>query len=202
MTFSRNLGLGCLALLLVFGSQRTGWSDIESRTRLGLVIGINEYQNWPILKNAVIDAETVAAVLKADYAFSSVRLLEDEAATEKGIIEAFKSLIEELEGDEDVLVYFAGHGKVDSVLDRGYWIPHDAADESDYLPNSDLVDFIKAMDNKDVGHVLVISDSCFSGALVEGSERGVAPPAGPTDYRRFQFSERVEDIGATPCLVR
>ncbi len=32
------------------------------------------------------------------------------------------------------------------------------------------------MDNKDAAHVLVISDSCFSGALVEGAERGVTPP--------------------------
>ncbi|MFT5240484.1 MAG: hypothetical protein ACI9OU_000923 [Candidatus Promineifilaceae bacterium] len=83
MTISRHFGLGCLALLLALGSQRTGLSDVTSRTRLGLVIGINEYENCPSLKNAAVDAGTVAAVLRDDYAFSSVRLLKDEAVTAK-----------------------------------------------------------------------------------------------------------------------
>ncbi len=71
----------------------------------------------------------MAQVLTSDYAFKDVSLLLNDEASEKGIITAFKKLIESLQGDEDVLVYFAGHGKVDSVLDRGYWIPHDAEDE-------------------------------------------------------------------------
>lgn len=51
-----------------------------------------------------------------------------------------------------------------------------AEKESDFLPNSDLYDYLKAMNRKKVGHVFLVADACFSGAFFQNTRAiGVRP---------------------------
>jgi hypothetical protein len=129
-----------------------------------LVIGNNEYpaNDIPALRSAVNDAQAVADVLAAEYNFDvDLRL----NATRGEIIAALDQKSRELGPQDNLLVYYAGHGYYDEDVDLGYWLPVDASlsDKSAWIRNSAITDSIKGMQAK---HVLLVADSCFSGTLL------------------------------------
>jgi formylglycine-generating enzyme required for sulfatase activity len=137
-----------------------------------LVIGINDYQHWPDLRQARQDAEKTAKLLRSRYGFGHVRALYDKDATREGIQRELRQYAKTLTRKDALLIYFAGHGYYDKLLKKGYWVPAEARETadnepavSDWLDNTVLRDYLKAMEAR---HVLVVSDSCFSGALFRG----------------------------------
>ncbi len=140
-----------------------------------LVIGIDEYIHFNPLKTAVNDAKALRDVLTLHYGFakSCVTELWNEAATAENIDRAFRAYGEKGEkslGEADsLLIYFAGHGSVDSFSEMGAWAPVDA--RKDTLHGSILNETIKAyLARLAARHVLVISDSCFSGDFFKHRE--------------------------------
>ncbi len=126
-------------------------------------IGINTYQKFTPLLNAVKDVEDIAKVLSEDYSFDSILLLSDQDATKDNIIDKLDGLRRSVAPEDKLLIYYSGHGFTDN--DRGFWIPVDAEPDrvSSYIANAevhDIIQFIKAR------HILLISDSCFSGSLL------------------------------------
>ncbi|HLA26284.1 MAG TPA: caspase family protein [Syntrophales bacterium] len=139
-----------------------------------LVIGINNYQDKkiPALKTAVNDAREFANLLQTRYDFK-VDLLLDRQATRKEIIDKLRDLAANSSANESVLIYYAGHGEIDRVLNDGWWVPADAkgGDSSTYLDNTVVQRVMKGMKAR---HVLLLSDSCYSGTLF-GEERSLPP---------------------------
>ncbi|MCP4108725.1 MAG: SUMF1/EgtB/PvdO family nonheme iron enzyme [Desulfobacteraceae bacterium] len=130
-----------------------------------LVIGIDDYQDTkiPDLSSARKDAEAVAALLRKRYGFQTETLL-DRQASKKAIFNALRSLATSTEENDSVLIYFAGHGDIDKIYNDGWWIPADAkgGEPLTYLDNTQVQ---KAMRSMNARHVLLISDSCYSGTL-------------------------------------
>ena len=155
-------------VLLVLGALL--WSPAHATLGLdfgryhALVIGINDYENLPRLETAVADATAVANVLRHQYGFD-VRLLLD--ATRDDVIHALDQLRAELTEHDNLLIYYAGHGVLDKEADIGSWLPVDAEEETqaDWIPISTVTGTVKAMSAK---HVMVVSDSCYSGTLTRG----------------------------------
>jgi uncharacterized caspase-like protein len=90
-----------------------------------------------------------------------------ENARRVDIIAALFRLRSSLGKDDNLLIYYAGHGWYDEAARVGYWMPIDARpnDPSNWIPNSHVVSSLRAMDAKSV---LVVADSCFSGTLTRG----------------------------------
>jgi hypothetical protein len=139
-----------------------------------LVIGINNYQdkNIPALKTAVNDAREFAKLLQTRYGFK-VTLLLDRQATRQAIMEKMRDLAVNTSPDESVLIYYAGHGEVDRVLNDGWWVPADATggNATTYVDNMFVQRVMKGMKAR---HVLLVSDSCYSGTLF-GESRSLPP---------------------------
>ncbi|MCD6294495.1 MAG: caspase family protein [Deltaproteobacteria bacterium] len=139
-----------------------------------LIIGINDYKGSkiPDLETAINDATGMAAVLKEKYGFK-VKLLLDREATKEAIYRELRSLTVSTKANDSVLIYFAGHGDLDRTYDGGWWIPADAigGNPVTYLDN---VQVQKAMRSMRARHVLLVSDSCYSGALF-GEARSLPP---------------------------
>ncbi|MBM3227232.1 MAG: hypothetical protein FJZ47_25985, partial [Candidatus Tectomicrobia bacterium] len=129
-----------------------------------LVIGNNAYAEISPLKTAVHDATAVAEMLRTTYGFD-VTLLTN--ATREDIIAALDRLRMLLTERDNLLLYYAGHGVLDTSEERGYWLPINARQDSriQWISNTTITDALKAMAAK---HVLVVSDSCYSGTLVRG----------------------------------
>ena len=107
-----------------------------------LIIGINEYQQWPQLRTAVKDATVLSQVLVERYGFDKDRVIlrTDAAATRRQITADIRALATSMKPDDNLLVYFAGHGQLDDLTGDGYWIPveGEAGNPSSWIANSYL----------------------------------------------------------------
>jgi hypothetical protein len=130
-----------------------------------LVIGNNHYSHLPRLETAVADAEGVAGLLSKKYGFE-VTLLRD--ANRYQILSALNAYRAKLTAEDNLLIYYAGHGELDQANQRGHWLPVDAESEStaNWISNVDVTDILNAVAAK---HVLVVADSCYSGSLTRTS---------------------------------
>ncbi len=130
-----------------------------------LCIGINKYSNGiATLNNAVRDAQAFEKILNDRYGVNNIKSLYDEAATLEGIFNAFDELKKVITKEDNLIIYFSGHGEL--VDAQGYWIPIDATlnKRHTYIPNYEIKNLLKVLK---AHHVLVIVDACFSGALLQ-----------------------------------
>jgi TPR repeat protein len=130
-----------------------------------LVIGNNNYTRLPKLDMAVSDATAVADILNKRYGFKTTLLLN---ANRYQILSALSTLRGQLTDKDNLLIYYAGHGELDKVNQRGHWLPVDAEPTSpaNWISNIEVTDTLNVMSAK---HVLVIADSCYSGALTRSA---------------------------------
>jgi hypothetical protein len=142
-----------------------------------LVIGNNNYGKLPKLSTPIADAEAIASVLKGKYGFD-VTLLKD--ASRYDILEALNQMREKLTEKDNLLIYYAGHGELDKVNQRGNWLPIDADPNStaNWIPTVQVTDILNQMSAR---HVLIVADSCYSGTLTRSAltrlEAGKSPEA-------------------------
>lgn len=145
-------------------------NQMVEKTALGsswfVGIGINEYQHFPDLNNAVKDVQDIQLLLQNKYDLEADHclVLTNEQATRHGIIGLFDHLKERVQPYDKLIIYYSGHGHLDK-WNKGYWIPTDAEKDvtANYIRNTTLKDFIEDIPAL---HVLVVSDSCFSGSLL------------------------------------
>jgi TPR repeat protein len=130
-----------------------------------LVIGNNEYQTLPDLTSPVADANALAELLRTRYRFQTTVLTN---ASRYQILSALNKLRESLTEKDNLLLYFAGHGELDEVNQRGNWLPVDAERDStaNWIPTTAITDILNIMRAK---QVLVVVDSCYAGALTRSS---------------------------------
>lgn len=131
-----------------------------------LSIGIDEYIQLPKLHNAVKDAREVVEILVEKYQFEKedIQSIYNQEATKDAIIRSFKTLVGKVKPEDNVIIYFSGHGEFDKVFNEGYWMPvnADADNYSKSIPNSFIKKMLGAVK---CHHLFVIVDSCFSGTL-------------------------------------
>ena len=101
------------AQCLLFASVRAPKSSRYLPRLFALVIGIDNYPQMP-LKGAVKDAEDIENLLINSWSVppSRIKMLRNGDATKDCIIEELQALStnKEIEKDDAILVYFAGHG--------------------------------------------------------------------------------------------
>jgi len=142
----------------------------EARYR-ALIIGNNQYQDpegiWNNLNTPIADALSMATLLEQEYGFQDIDVLKN--ATGREIVKKFNGLISTAQKNDSVLIYYAGHGFLKPETKEAFWVPIDSEglDDSSYLSNAIIKEKLKILAHK-TKHVLLISDSCFSGTLIGG----------------------------------
>ena len=141
-------------------------SEIDFGSYYALVIGNDTYQSLPKLVTPGNDVQTISKLLEQDYGFN-VELLKD--ACRSDIILSLDKFRHLLTLQDNLLIYYAGHGSLDKEEDEGYWLPVDATryDKTNWISNASITSSLKAIKAK---HILVVADSCYSGKLTRGSE--------------------------------
>ncbi len=147
------------------GIDRRIAGSIDFGRYYALVIGNNQYQNFPALQTAISDAERVASVLKSKYG-AHTRLLKN--ADRYTMLSAINDIKRELKTNDNLLIYYAGHGEIEENTKQGYWLPVDAepGNTANWIPNSAISDLLNTISAK---HVLVVADSCYSGSMTKTS---------------------------------
>jgi uncharacterized caspase-like protein len=142
-----------------------------------VVIGNNQYRDaagYPALKSAASDATAVSNLLRERYGYQTTLLLD---ASRLEMLSALNDMREKLKPEDNLLVYYAGHGEIAGP--QGYWIPVDASagNNKTWVSNAQISDILNPIAAK---HVLVVADSCYSGAMTRASapsfDAGSMPP--------------------------
>jgi uncharacterized caspase-like protein len=129
-----------------------------------IIIGMSDYtsKTIPKLERPVKDAREFYATLEENYRFDSMLLIAD--ATKSDIMKTLMRFRKVLTTNDNLLIFYAGHGFEDKTNKQGYWLPTNAEldDPTNWISNSDIIDQINPIPAK---HKLVISDACFSGGI-------------------------------------
>lgn len=132
-----------------------------------LAIAIDNYKHVSKLNNSVRDTDALVQLLTTRYQFDApnVMRLYNAEANEKEIYRELKRLALTLTDEDNLVVYFAGHGIFDEITGEGFWLPVNAkkGEESDFIGNDKIIRYIKAIKAR---HIFLITDACFSGSLV------------------------------------
>ncbi|HEX7312387.1 MAG TPA: caspase family protein [Pyrinomonadaceae bacterium] len=143
-----------------------------------LVIGNDDHVSLPKLRTAAADARAVERVLSVEYGFQTRLLIN---ATRARIISALSAYRRELGAEASLLIYYAGHGYREGEADKTFWLPVDATleDTSNWIIADEISTSIRVIRAR---HVLVVSDSCYSGTLTRGAD---AAPSRPSEREQF-----------------
>lgn len=148
--------------------------------RYAVVIANQRYQDggYDALATPHADAQALADLLTSRYGFittlprgadapASPLVLKDSTRAE--MLGALSSLRRTLQPEDSLLVFYAGHGVYERETGQAYWLPVDANRDEPHtwLSAHDIQTSIARLN---VRHVLVIADSCFSGAFVQRGE--------------------------------
>ena len=153
------------------GSSEEGRKIIKQGRYWALLIANQNYTNIDSLLTPYNDVQALKTVLINQYGFDAKRIFLKTDATLNTMREALDHIHDKVEGNDSLLLYYAGHGHLDEEYgDKGFWIPVDGKIPSSknkgyrttWLPNSQVHDMIQASRAK---HVLLISDSCYSGTF-------------------------------------
>jgi hypothetical protein len=160
-----------------------------------LIIGNQNYDRMESLKTPLHDAARAAQVLKDKYGFT-VQVIED--GTGVAILEALNELYGVLTDDDNLLIYYAGHGfrLKTTTTEAGYWLPRNAErppNDTLWVPNEQITANIGRLKAR---RVLVVADSCYAGLLSDDpfffvfNNAAQAAPAPSAQLLQYRIGKR------------
>jgi WD40 repeat protein len=131
-----------------------------------LLIAVQEYDQRSInrLEYPLSDAQQIERELTSRYTFEPQNVTMLKNPDRRTILDALDQMTEKLTPEDNLLIFYAGHGQWDEQRKQGYWLPRDALRDrrADWISNSDLRDAIRGIKAR---HILLISDACFAGGI-------------------------------------
>ena len=140
--------------------------DISSAKYWALIIAVEQYDDPDIndLDQPVHDATRFKTLITTEYNFEEENIIFMRDPTKAEIIGTLHQLRSQVAPEDNLLIYYAGHGTWDEEMSTGYWFPRDANRNNpvNWLPNTDLTNYLNVLKSK---HTLLIADACFSGGI-------------------------------------
>ncbi len=160
-----------------------------------LVIGNQRYTKMQPLETPEADVKDLVPVLRDNYGFKVTLLLN---ATRYQILTEMNNMRAKLTEKDNLLIYYAGHGELDRVNGLANWLPIDAEPDSNanWISSSSLTEMLNAMAAK---HILVVADSCYSGALTRSSVGQLE--TGLTDEARLDWLKQIAAARSRTALT-
>lgn len=156
-----------------------------------LLIGCSDYTDPSISDLGglpVTDAEALAKCLKANYTFKDEDVTVLKSPTRRELVIALDDMSKKVTAEDNVLIFYAGHGHYEDDNDIGYWLPKDAevSNSANWLYNDQLVAAMRKIKSL---HTLLISDACFSGSIFKNRSISLV---GATDVikKKYQLPSR------------
>ncbi|WP_236784088.1 caspase family protein [Azospirillum humicireducens] len=164
--------------------------------KIALMIAVDSYRDTGIPALATPDAD-IKAVGQAlnDHLGFETRVLRNPTKAQIG--EALRRLGREVGEQDQVMVYYAGHGYELAETGAGYWLPADAETTSarNWVSNNDIGRFLSRMPAK---HVMLVSDSCYSGAFTKEQKVDASRIANEQEIRQRRSVMALSSGGDEP----
>ena len=156
----------CLGQLYRGDELETNVNEAKNGKYHAIIISENQYQDERFidLKEPKSDGDKLSNLLVSKYYFNREDITRLVDPSRSNIIDAIEDKRKELSLDDNLVIFYAGHGYWDNDLKMGYWIPSDAKKDSksNWVSNTDLTLYLSAFETN---HILLISDACFSGGI-------------------------------------
>ena len=126
------------------------------------------------MPTTISEAKQIKSVLVSKYGFDSTNIVELYNKDYVKILSTLSSLLESLNDNDNLIIYFAGHGTYKNKGTEliGYWVPINATNiDVDYISSKKLDELVAGSKTK---HILMLSDACYSGAM-RGKEEVKTP---------------------------
>ena len=145
----------------------------------------------PSLENPIPDAVRLKMILKNSYNFSDENVLTLFNPERSDFRKKFLQLTELLQPEDNLIIFYAGHGIWVDKEKKGYWLLTDARrnDVNSWLPNREVLDMIASVPSR---HTLLITDACFSGSVFK--TRSIGADASPAIR---EMSEKISRVAIT-----
>lgn len=167
-------------------------SESPPRKDYALIFAAGNYGGgeWNPLNNAIPDAIALKKELENRFGFE-VRLVKDP--TRQDMDKELRSMVRKDFGpDDQLLVFFSGHGYKDPDYATGYLVPLKATDSYAYYSHSN---FLEQVNRIECNHILVIADACFSGLFADhdlGKRSNNTPKRGGRLYQNKSDREFIQ----------
>lgn len=138
---------------------------------IALIIGTNNYDDWPLLNSPILDASSIATELNTRYGFET-EVLKDPTLDCMGDALYRYGRNREYAADAQLFIFFAGHGHYREDLGVGLLIAKDSP-RVDPLVRKSLNHAIlrRLVDSIPCNHILLVIDACYSGTIDERLEK-------------------------------
>lgn len=135
--------------------------DVRFGKFYAIIIGNNDYVGYDDLQTPINDAKSLDVVLRERYGFTTKLLVN---ANRHQIMTALNEIHRRLTADDNLLIYYAGHGEIDQGSQQAYWLPVDAekGNPANWISSQSITEFLSIMPAR---HIMVVADSCYAGAL-------------------------------------
>ncbi len=118
----------------------------------------------PSLENPIQDAVRLKLVLKKNYNFTDENIFTLFNPDANSIKRQLLELTNVIQPEDNLLIFYAGHGIWVEKEKKGYWLMTDAKrnDPNTWVSNKDVLNLIAKLPSR---HTLLITDACFSGGV-------------------------------------
>lgn len=131
-----------------------------------LIIAVQDYQDKSVnsLDYPIQDATRVRDILRKTYTFEDGNIIFLKNPDRATIINKLDELAQRITEEDNLLIFYAGHGYWDDKLKQGFWLPSNArsSSRSEWLSNGNVRDYLLGIKAR---HTLLIADACFSGSI-------------------------------------
>lgn len=156
---------------MIFQTEKI--SKVGIGEQVAVLFGNQTYTDSQIddLKTPLADIKEISQILREQYGFKTEIQFGEITydlvipnATKNQISSVLNILTKYLKKNDQLIIFYAGHGKFLKEINQAYWLPADAKsdDFGTWYGARELTERLPYMEAQ---HVLVISDSCFSGAF-------------------------------------
>ncbi|NNC44304.1 MAG: hypothetical protein HKN99_00300 [Winogradskyella sp.] len=132
-----------------------------------LIIGVDFKQKT---ESVLKDAQSIYDVLSNEelcgYKEENIKLLLNEDATCKNIIDALDDFASKMDENSSFLMYYSGHGGYAKEYDISYLCPYDKTADI-YISGKELREKLSRMQSK---KIFILFDCCHSGSFFEGKD--------------------------------
>jgi hypothetical protein len=158
--------------------KKNGSRIIHYENSYALLIGVSQYEHWPVLKSVPMEMRLLESSLKK-HGFKIEASLNPTGEVLRKTIKDFIDRYGFKENNR-LLIFFSGHGYTRKDGAKGYIVPADAMDPlidemkfvREAIEREQILTWAKRIESK---HALFVFDSCFSGTIFK--TRNLSAPA-------------------------
>ena len=145
----------------------------------------------PSLENPVADAVKLKLILKNDYRFAEEEIITLFNPSADDMRSRMLELKSQLQPEDNLVIFYAGHGIWAEKERKGYWLLTDAklSEPSSWLSNAEMLELIAGVPAR---HTLLITDACFSGSVFKTRNVNVDRPVAIE-----QLDEKISRVAIT-----